>query len=337
MRACPRCGTYAPPHAQFCERCGELLSHAGAGSQFGQGGGGTGHSGAAGQRDDDYPDWNAGPPPLPPIQQGRGAEQQPAWPIPPLRAEDPPTDPRYGTFSPDAGYGSWSGTPPGWTPDEGEPRRGNGGRMALLGAVGLVVVIALMAGGIYLARSGGDTQAKSPPPSPAASSSSAAPSPTPSSSASASTDTPDTQAKAVDGVLDKAVRGKSTLSGAYSKALKCTISPATAETKFTAAARNRRTVVRKARKLHTGRLPHGAKIRRLLVAVYTTSAKADDAFAHWAHAGDKAGKKCLSANAKRKKGNKLSIKANKKKRQFVKAWNPVAKRYGYPRRSADDI
>ncbi|MGH3096103.1 MAG: hypothetical protein ACRDMV_08910, partial [Streptosporangiales bacterium] len=239
------------------------------------------------------------------------------------------------------GQWSWGGYPYGGSPSpppgpwqQHQPGRGRG-RMVLFSALALVVVLGLVGGGLFLTRDGGTSSAeeqRSAAPSPVATGSSAA-----ASSASAPPNTPKAQVKAVNAVLDEATSGKSTLAGAYSKAIACKISPAKAEKKFAATAKNRRATVAKARKLDTQKLSKGATIKRRLIAMYSTSAKADEAFTKWARAGDAAGVDCLEATADRRKGNRLSVKAGKQKGKFTKVWNPVAREYGYQTRSRDDL
>ncbi|MQA03555.1 MAG: hypothetical protein GEV07_12820 [Streptosporangiales bacterium] len=145
------------------------------------------------------------------------------------------------------------------------------------------------------------------------------------------------QAEAVDALLSKAADGKHLLTIAYDQANNCEITPAQAEKRFEAAADNRRSIVRKARKLDTSRLDNGPRIKSQMIAMYSTSAKADDAFAAWARAGANSGTSCLSETTKRTKGNSLSIRAGKQKQQFVRVWNPVAKQFGHSKRSKSGL
>lgn len=338
---CPGCGTYASPGASFCAQCAGRLAEGSAPA---------------------YPDR----PPGPPVTWGRppypGArpdgdpetwvdDQQAPWPVDPTWGQDEPSDwAGHVEQPPPVDHGAWpqagypyGGSPPPLAPDprwETAPGHNNRGRVILFSAVALVVVLGLVGGGLFLTKGGrgADRTAggqHSGSASPVATGSSDSTSTSRSTTGSGAT--PDAQAKAVNAVLDKATRGKNSLSGAYEKAVACKISPAKAKKKFAATAKNRRGIVRKARKLHTSKLPRGATIKRRLIAMYKTSAKADQAFTKWARAGDTARADCLKANAKRRKGNRLSVKAGKLKGKFTKVWNPVARKYDYETRSKDDL
>lgn len=340
MIRCPGCGTYASPGVSFCTQCGQRLADEPAGASPTQPHGlpvAWGQPPYPGARPDGEPEtWVTDP----------GT----SWPVDPTWGQGPPpagSPPAWSTTfeqAPPAEHGQWSagGYPYGGYPPEPPPGpwqqrppgRGHG-RTVLFSALALVVVLGLVGGGFFLTRDGDESSANeqhSTAPSTMATGTSGA-----ASSSSASPSTPKAQAKAVNVVLDDATSGKSNLSGAYSKALACKISPAKAEKKFAATARNRRATVAKARKLDTSKLSKGATIKRRLITMYTTSAKADEAFTKWARAGDAAGVDCLESTAKRRKGNRLSVKAGRQKGKFTKVWNPVARDYGYETRSRDDL
>jgi len=218
-------------------------------------------------------------------------------------------------------------------PGQSRERRGRTG--LLVGLAVLVVILLVVVGVLVVSDGDGDNTAgadgSSSPVATSSESSSASASP------SASASTPEAQAKAVDDLLSRAAGGKSLLTTAYDQATNCEISPASAEKKFEDAAKNRRDIVASARELDTDKLENGARIKSLMISMYDTSAKADDAFAAWARAGAAKGESCLKGNAKRTKGNNLSIKAGKTKKKFVKVWNPVAEQYGHAKRTKDGL
>lgn len=213
------------------------------------------------------------------------------------------------------------------------PPQPEGKRRGLV-VVGLIVVAVLLVGiagvgGVLVLGDDGDDTAGPKGSSPAATGKQ---SPSGASSRAASQ-----QAKKVDDLLGDAADGKSMLTTAYDQANSCKISPAQAEKRFRAAAANRRAIVRSARKLDTSKLERGPRIKSLMITMYSTSAKADDAFAEWARAAADNDKACVSANAKRTKGNQLSVRAGGQKQKFVKVWNPVAKQFGYSKRTKSGL
>lgn len=210
-------------------------------------------------------------------------------------------------------------------PPQAEPSRKARGRGVLVVCVIVLAVLLLGTVGMLVLDPGGDDEADPKKSSTPSSSGKSSPSATP--------NTPQGQAKEVDKVLTRGSSGKNLLTTAYEDANECSISPTEAKAKFENAAKDRRATVRSARRLDTGKLENGARIKSLMIAMYNTSAKADDAFALWAADGVEKGDDCLSPNGKRSKGNKLSTKAGKKKKQFVDVWNPVAENYGHSKRS----
>ncbi|HEX6446637.1 MAG TPA: hypothetical protein VF053_16200 [Streptosporangiales bacterium] len=300
-----------------------------------------------------------GPPPDQPYPSAPPFEQQPGGgpAFPPPYGQAPHEQGQYGQMPPyEPGPAPGQGPPPygqppygdqgggyegaGYYPyDEGTPKRRNGGRTAILAVVGAIAMVALVFGGVLFIGShrhrtadAGSTRSASA----SAPQRSSSPSASPKTSQSGET-TPQQQAVAVNKLLDRAVSGKSMLASAYDDALACKISPADAATQFETAAKNRRAIVASAKKLDTSKLTDGARIKQLLITMYSTSARADDAFADWAHAGDDAGQSCLKGNAKRTKGNSLSIRAGKQKQSFIKVWNPVARTYGQPPRTKNRL
>lgn len=264
---------------------------------------------------------------VPPYQPGPAPGQ-----VPPPYGQGPPYGGQGGGFE----GGGFEGA--GYYPyDEGTPKRGNGGRTAILAVVGAIAVVALVFGGVLFIGShrhktadAGSTRSAS------ASQRGGSASASPKSSTSGAS-TPQQQAAAVNKLLDRAVSGKSMLATAYDDALACKISPSDAAAQFEGAAKNRRAIVTSAKKLDTSKLANGARIKQLLVSMYSTSARADDAFANWANAGADAGQSCLKGNAKRTKGNSLSIRAGRQKKSFTKVWNPVARTYGQPPRTKNSL
>lgn len=245
----------------------------------------------------------------------------------------PPQDPSaYQAYGPPPEYTHY-GQPPAAPPPKGD--RGRGVLLACI--IVLAVLLLVTVGALVLRPGGGDDTAGAKSSSPAAAKQSASSSTSTSASPTSTTDTPKEQAEAVDKLLSRAARGKHMLTTAYEQANSCKISPSKAKTKFESAAKNRRGIVASARELDTSRLDNGPRIKSLIISMYNTSAKADDAFAAWAKDGADRGEACLEANAKRTKGNNLSIKAGKQKKRFVRVWNPVAKEFGHSKRSKSGL
>jgi hypothetical protein len=290
---------------------------------------------------------NAGPPfqppygQAPPYEQGQFGQAPYEQAPPPYEPGPAPGQgpPPYGQAPPYGGQGGGFENAGYYPYDEGTPKRGKGRRTAILAVVGAIAVVALIFGGVLFVGShrhrtadAGSTKSASASASQSGASASASP-----KSSQSGASTPQQQAAAVNKLLDRAVSGKSMLASAYDDAIACKISPADAATQFETAAKNRRAIVTSAKKLDTSKLTNGAQIKQLLITMYSTSARADDAFANWAHAGDDAGQSCLKGNAKRTKGNSLSIRAGKQKLSFTKVWNPVARTYGQPPRTKNSL
>ncbi|MBO0826398.1 MAG: zinc ribbon domain-containing protein [Streptosporangiales bacterium] len=361
MATCPRCGAPAPDEGRFCRSCGGYLTAAASGPHDGdtqrlpaQDPGEARPRAIPAIDDEDVPptteaarlSMQAYPVEAPTPDQWEDPPDQ-GWyqnpngqqpPPPGLGLGPPPPYPRqppYGQPPPFGGQGGGGYEGADYYPfDDSPQRRGKSGRALILAIVGAVAAVALVFGGVlYIgSRHHGTVDTGSTTPASGGGRSSPASSP-PASRAN----TPQQQATAVNQLLNRAVSGKSMLTTAYGQALSCKISPADAATQFEQAAKNRRAIVASARNLDTSKLPNGARIRQLLITMYGTSAKADDAFADWARAGDTAGDDCLTGNAKRSKGNSLSIRAGKQKRTFTKVWNPVAGTYHQPRRTEKSL
>lgn len=361
MVNCSRCGAPAPPDDRFCQECGSPLTASAPtfddleAPRQGPAGDETGtqqfspvqFSGPPIPAIDDsqpmspYPverpgddtwsdqpsrEWYPGPqqPDYPQAEHQQFEYQQTDFQQTDFQQTQylPPTYPPP-TYPPSGGY-------------DGSERPPRGRRQGvLIAALAVLAVIAIASVSMLVVDARGDDG------EPVASgSSSAAPSPKESASSSEPTDaqslpqsSPDAQAKAVDALLTRAAAGKSMLTTAYDRALACKITPASAQRKFEAAAENRRGIVTSARKLDTSQLENGERIKSLIISMYGTSARADDAFAAWAEAGDAKNVKCLKGNKLRTKGNDLSIRAGRTKQQFVKVWNPVAGSYGHTKRT----
>lgn len=352
MANCPRCGTFAPPDDRFCQECGTPLEASSPGfDDLEEPRHGPADHGQGTQRLS--PVQFSGPPipaiddtgpPMSPYPVERPADD--TWNDEPTRewypghqqADHRQTD--YQAQYPPPQYPPPDYPPPDYPPSgpydqPGRGSRGGRGRGVLIAALAVLAVIAIASVSMLVVDARGDDTAE-----PAASSSSTAPSPKATEGSPEATDaqslppsSPESQAKAVDALLTRAAAGKSMLTTAYDRALACKISPASAERKFKAAAKNRRGIVESGRKLDTSQLENGERIKSLIISMYGTSAKADDAFAAWARAGDAKNVKCLKGNKLRTKGNDLSIRAGKTKQQFVKAWNPVAGSYGRTKRT----
>lgn len=224
MIRCPGCGTYSSPGVSFCVQCGQRLVDVPGGAAHQSGPQVTwGQSPYPGARPDGEPEtWTTDP--------GASWVVDPTWGQgPPPGGSPPPWAAPYEQAPPPAGHGQpspggypYGGSPPPYQWQQGPPGQRRG-RAVLFSALAVVVVLGLVGGGLFLTRGGGtgsaEEQHSSMPSSAAASSTSTSPS------------TPKAQAKAVNAVLDDATSGKSKLSGAYSKAIACEISPAKAAKK----------------------------------------------------------------------------------------------------------
>lgn len=345
MGSCPRCGAPAHADARFCTECGGYLTTTPSFDDL--------EPPDPSRTFDDPPTRDLGdpvqfsgppvpalgdadPPPSPvPFQQPPTGEWPESPPRPPGvappwareagRGQQPPG---YGSPGPEpSGHAPFDAVHYGAPPDRSKRRR----RGVLYGGVALLAVLVLATVAVLALDLGGGEDSTAEPKD---SNSSAT---TSRESGSPPASTPRGQAKAVDALLSRAAGGKSMLTTAYQQATDCEISPAVAERKFQRAAENRRDIVRSARNLDTSRLAGGPRVKSLLISMYSTSAKADDAFAAWARDGADKGHSCLKENAKRIKGNELSVRASAQKQRFVRVWNPVAADYGHGKRTRTSL
>ncbi|MQA78908.1 MAG: hypothetical protein GEV10_10605 [Streptosporangiales bacterium] len=356
MANCPRCGIFAPPDDRFCQECGTPLEasspsfddleeqrHGPAGHETGtQPFSPVQFSGPPVPAIDDTGQPMSPYPVERPTDETWGDEPTREW-YPGYQQADHQTTQYQQADYQQTEYQQAQFPPPQYPPPDYPPpggydqprRESRGGRRqgVLIAALAVLAVIAIASVSMLVVDARGDDSAEpvasSNAPSPKVSESS----PEPTDAQSLPVSSAESQAKAVDVLLTRAAAGKSMLTTTYDSALACKISPASAERKFEAAAENRRGIVASGRKLDTSQLENGEQIKSLIISMYGTSARADDAFAAWAGAGDAKNVKCLKGNKLRTKGNDLSIQAGKTKQRFVKVWNPVAGSYGYTKRT----
>ena len=254
---------------------------------------------------------------------------------PPTTAEQPTMAGEAPLYGP--GWQHPLGPPPGAPPRQGSgfisrlrgayPQQGRlptGKKLMFVVAAVAVVIVGIIAG---ISLSGGSS-----PSTPTASSSQAA-SPNP----SASTGTlASRQARAVASLLTSSAATRRSLEGAVADVRNCS-SLASATSQIQAVASQRNAEYRRAKALAMGGLANGAVVKSDLLAALRASLDADRDYLTWARRQLHSG--CRPASRTPAYNNAVSAdgQAGSAKATFVKAWNPVAAKYGDPQESPGDI
>ncbi|MGH3342294.1 MAG: hypothetical protein ACRDPK_05285 [Carbonactinosporaceae bacterium] len=159
-----------------------------------------------------------------------------------------------------------------------------------------------------------------------------------SSGSSGSSGTFESQAKALDALLDSSAASRTNVKTAVISVLSCAGAGQAGE-QLRAAARERELSVHRLDRLHTDRIPNGNAIARSLRSSWMHSARADRALAGWADQVAAGG--CQGGEppqtAEYQTGVRSSIAARQAKQEFVDRWNPVARSAGLPARSENHI
>ncbi|MEU7799119.1 hypothetical protein AB0B10_07625 [Micromonospora arborensis] len=141
------------------------------------------------------------------------------------------------------------------------------------------------------------------------------------------------QAQVVDALLSESVTSRRDLATAIAALGECRDLRQSLEL-LNGVARQRRAQSDQARALTVDALADGTAMRAYLVAAFTSSGDADDAYAAWAQRSISSG---CSLDDNWRRGNQLSEQAQAAKRQFLSRWNPIASSCGLPSRTTKDI
>lgn len=199
------------------------------------------------------------------------------------------------------------------------PRRALADRSRLVLAVAVGLVVLVLAGTALLVADARRTPGRLPP------------------AATAAGD-PAGQARALSALLDQAVRSRDVVAPTVAAVRACSAGDyAAARDRLVRAQQDRLAVQARLATLDLSALPEAAVLRRELAAAMQASADADAAFAAWAGAMPAGGCTVNSGGPDYERGVAASQAATAAKQRFVKAWNPVASRYGLPQRQAVEI
>ncbi|MEH1163879.1 hypothetical protein V6V47_00670 [Micromonospora sp. CPCC 205539] len=141
------------------------------------------------------------------------------------------------------------------------------------------------------------------------------------------------QARMVDALLSESVTSRGDLATAIAAVGECRNLRQSLGL-MTGVAQQRRAQSDQARALMVDALEDGPAMRSYLVAAFTSSGDADDAYAAWAQRSISSG---CSLDANWRRGNQLSAQAQAAKREFLARWTPIASSCGLPSRTTKDI
>ena len=162
---------------------------------------------------------------------------------------------------------------------------------------------------------------------PAAGSTAASTSPSASPSPS---DGPDAKVAAkISALLSDSIRNKTDIQGAVADLNACRRIDHAVKT-FADAASSRSRLVTKARALDVDALAGADRLVSALTRAWTSSAKADRAFASWGRSMHKTKKGCKADKAALRRATDYSVESHGPKQAAAKAWNPIARSYGLP-------
>lgn len=136
-------------------------------------------------------------------------------------------------------------------------------------------------------------------------------------------------ARSLSRLISDSVKAKSAVSSAVSSLDSCRNVKASIRT-LDDAATSRSGLVTRARRIDTGGAPVASTVVSQLVTAWQKSAKADSAFAdygrslHHTHKG-----KCVGHQAWRDRGVRLSAQSHPAKQAAARAWNKLARTYGF--------
>jgi hypothetical protein len=201
------------------------------------------------------------------------------------------------------------------------------GKKMVLGVAAVAVAIAAIVLGLTLSgRSSPTTPAASSHPAPPAT-----PAPSVSTSSAASR-----RAAAVSSLLGASASTRRSLQGAVSDVRTCS-RLANATSQIRAVARQRSTEYQRASALSLAGLAGGATAKSDLLAALRTSLDADRDYLTWARQQRTSGCTPAAQSGAYATAIRADQQAGTAKAAFVEAWNPIAARYGLPRKSPGDI
>jgi Protein kinase domain len=309
-------------------------------------------AGAAGQHDREYPPTQALPPLLSGDDWPQGSDLlPPAADWPQAADEAPPADPGWAgaeAMGGAAGPGGGGAEAMGGAADSGwggahamggaeavggaggpYPRRpgrpvrlgGLGGKRLILVSAAVVIVIAVVAAGVYLSRASAPGKGGA---TPRASS-------TPSASTVASR-----QAAAVSNLLGSSEASRAALVAAVSEIRRCT-NLSGAVGRLQRVVNQRATEYRQASALPMAALAGGATVKADLLAALRDSLQADRDYLTWARQQRNSGCAPAAGSIAYNAAISADQQAVASKQTFVQVWNPVAARYGVQQKTPGTI
>jgi hypothetical protein len=144
------------------------------------------------------------------------------------------------------------------------------------------------------------------------------------------------QAAALGTLLTSSAAARTALHQAVTQVGACANLPG-AVSQLQAVVNQRASEYGRATALATSALPDGAKVKSALVAALGSSLKADRDYLAWARDRQSGGCTPASQSSAYKAAFSASQQADAAKQAFVRAWNPVAARYGIAQESPRDI
>jgi hypothetical protein len=226
--------------------------------------------------------------------------------------------------------------PPSAFPPPGYPPPLPRSRMPLLAGVAVLLLIAVVAAGLYLRRDKVDQltaiqpTATVPTPDPTPSTTDPTPTPTP-------TVDERSQAAVIDSLLDRSVASRNKLNQAIDRVNRCTdLNGALADMRTVGD--ERRAQLSEVGSADLTALPEGEELRRELSTALQHSLRADEAYVRWTQPTLAAGCDTTAArSAAQRDGRSASDQAGAAKVVFLSRWNPIAADLGLPTRSRDKI
>lgn len=259
--------------------------------------------------------------------------------------------PPYGRQPAQAPAGQAGGRPPygqqpgGYEPayayDDGDGGSGGRRRMSPKVLIGIVVAGCVVAGLVLggLLSGGGksgkdDTVAGSSTSAPPGASASSTDAP------SGDTDAAEQQAQALDSLLSTSDASRSSVVSAVESIKNCKELPGAASD-LRAAAGQRKDLITQLSKLSVDQLPNHAALTDALTKAWQASSAADSHYAGWADQAQHGHKVCKGGHARTTSetlaGNRESGTATTQKKNAVKLWNSIAKKYGLTQRQFSQL
>ena len=201
----------------------------------------------------------------------------------------------------------------------------------------LSIVVSLLVIGVVVYR---DRQEERPAAAPVITQSATTPTPPPApptTTVAAPAVDPRPQAAVIDGLLDRSGASRDKLNGAIDRVGRCTgVGGALADLREVGD--ERRAQLAEVREADLSALAAGEQLRSGLVTALQHSLDADEAYVDWAAPAVTGG--CGEGGSRRaafERGRAASDRAGAAKETFLAAWNPVARQWGLPVRTRQDI